>query len=387
MKLAIKRIDFLRILNFATQIIPAKSPESQFMNFLIRCKIDGLSIIASDGTISTEVYQTLKNEKGDDVIFHIEEGFIQVPAKYFLDIIAKIGGDMVTLEMVDSSMLNVSDGINNFNLKTKAGEEYPDVNLALPEDVQGLTVKLSDFKKLFDATSFAAATRGPKELFQGINLRAKEGKLYFLATDSYRMARYAVPLSDMSQEVDFTCPVKALDMVSRISEEGDCKIYFDAQRALFVANGITLSTRLIRGEFPSADRLIPTSFDCTCKMNTQEFLNAADLIKIVSSYDNNKTYAARMVLSKDTGVTLSAKASNYGDGKSVLRENVIQLPEDQTVFEIGFNLDYVVAAVKALNSPSFTFEFVSPTRMFMLKNDDPENVQIVTPIRMNSFDN
>lgn len=386
MKLAIKRVEFLKILNFANQIIPAKSPESQFMNFLLRCNEEGLSVIASDGTISTKIEQPLKNSQGEDIIFNINPGFIQVPAKYFLDIISKIGGDMVTIEMVDSTMLNISDGINNFNLKTKAGEEYPDVNLAIPENNNGLSVQLADFKKLFDATSFAAATRGPKELFQGINIRAHDGKLYFLATDSYRMARYAVPLEDSQAQIDFTCPVKALDMVSKISEEGSCTIYFDEQSALFVSNGITLSTRLIRGEFPSADRIIPASFEYTCKMNTSEFLNAADLIKVVTSYEN-KNNQVKLILSKDTGVTLTAKSTNYGDGKTVLRESEISLPEGQSIFEIGFNLEYAVAAVKALNSQSFTFEFVSPTRMFMLKNDDPENIQIVTPIRMNSFEN
>ena len=386
MKLAIKRLEFLRMLNFANQIIPAKSPESQFMNFLLECKEDGLSIIASDGTISTKVEQTLKNEKGEDVILNINPGFIQIPARYFLDIVSKIGGDIVTLEMVDSTLLNVSDGSNNFNLKTKAGEEYPDVNLVIPEEKKGLTVKISDFKKLFDATAFAAATRGPKELFQGINIRANDGKLYFLATDSYRMARYAVALNDTEVNVNFTSPVKALDMVSKISEDGDCTIYFDDQRALFVSNGITLSTRLIRGEFPSADKIIPSAFDYSCSLKTKDFLDAADLIKIVSSIEN-KNCQARLILNKDGGATLTAKSANYGDGKVTLKGAVLSLPEDQNVFEIGFNVDYVVASVKALNSDTFTFEFVSPTRMFMVKNDDVENIQIVTPIRMNAFEN
>ncbi len=385
MKLAIKRLEFLRILNFANQIIPAKSPESQFMNFLVECREDGLSIIASDGTISTKVDQPLKNEKGEEIILNIEPGFIQIPARLFLDIISKIGGDNVTLKLCDSTLLNVSDGVNDFNLKTKDGNEYPNVNLSLPSEIKGLNVKISDFKKLFDTTAFATATRGPKELFQGINIRSNNGKLYFLATDSYRMARYAVELKDCDQELNFTSPVKALDMVSKISEEGECTIYFDDQRALFVSNGITLSTRLIRGEFPSADRIIPVSFDYSCKLKTKDFLEAADLIKIVSVIEN-KNCQARLILSKDTGATLTAKSTNYGDGKVTLKCSEINLPEDQNVFEIGFNIDYVVASVKALNSEEFSFEFVSPTRMFMVKNDDVENIQIVTPIRMNTFD-
>lgn len=386
MKLAIKRAEFLKILNFVNQVIPAKSPESQFLNFLLTCNEDSLSVTASDGTISTKYVQPLKDKDGKDVIFNIEPGFIQVPARYFLDIVSKIGGDVVTLEMVDSTLLNVSDEVNNFNLKTKDGREYPDVNLSVMENSKGIKVDLNDFRKLFDATSFAAATRGPKELFQGINVRAANGKLYFLATDSYRMARYSVPLSDSEIELNFTCPVKALDMVSKIGEEGECQIFFDEQSAIFISDNVTLSTRLIRGEFPSADRIIPTHFDYSCSINTQEFLNAADLIKIVSSIENKNCHA-KLLLSRNGGAELTGKSANYGDGKSSLQGVNVILPEGQDVFEIGFNVDFVVSAVKALNSDKITFDFVSPTRMFMIKNDDPENIQIVTPIRMNSFEN
>jgi DNA polymerase III sliding clamp (beta) subunit (PCNA family) len=85
------------------------------------------------------------------------------------------------------------------------------------------------------------------------------------------------------------------------------------------------------------------------------------------------------------GVTLSAKSTNYGNGTVPLKKSTIVLPETENVFEIGFNVDFATAAVRALNAPKVTFVFVSPTRMFMVKNDDPENIQIITPIRMNSF--
>ena len=386
MKLTIKRIDFLKMLTYAALAIPAKSAEMQFLNFLIDVTENEVNIVASNGDLSTKITLGIKDEKDNTIIYNLEPGCIQTQAKLFLECISKMGGEVITLNMVDSNLLNLSDDTTNFNLVTRAGEEYPDVNLVIPEEKKGLTVKISDFKKLFDATAFAAATRGPKELFQGINIRANDGKLYFLATDSYRMARYAVALNDTEVNVNFTSPVKALDMVSKISEDGDCTIYFDDQRALFVSNGITLSTRLIRGEFPSADKIIPSAFDYSCSLKTKDFLDAADLIKIVSSIEN-KNCQARLILNKDGGATLTAKSANYGDGKVTLKGAVLSLPEEQNVFEIGFNVDYVVASVKALNSDTFPFEFVSPTRMFMVKNDDVENIQIVTPIRMNAFEN
>jgi DNA polymerase-3 subunit beta len=384
MKLTIKRLDFLRLLTYVSQAIPAKSAESQFMNFLIDCEEDKVAIVASDGTISAKIEQPLKDAKGNDVIINIEKGLIQTPAKYLLDIVAKMSGDIVTLNLVDTNFLNISDDTSTFNLITKAGEEYPDVDLKVPEGNKGFKVSLVDLKRLYDTTAYAVATKGPKDLYYGINVKAKDGKLYFLTTDSYRMARMAVAEPDKEADFVFTCPVKALSMVTNITAAGDCMIYFDEQRALFVSDGVTLSTRLIRGDFPSIDRIIPPSFPYAITVDKDEFLAAADRVKIISSAED-KNSQVKLTISKDTGVTISARSTNYGNSSEVLKKATYILPENENVFEIGFNVDFAVDAVRALGAGKISFVFASPTRMFMAKNDDPENIQIITPIRMSNL--
>ena len=384
MKLTIKRVDFLKMLTYAAQAIPSRNAESQFLNYLIDVKEDGVSIIASNGDISTKVTQPLKDEKDNTIIFNAQPGMIQTQAKLFLDCISKMGGDVITLTMVDSNLLNLADDTTNFNLVTRSGEEYPDVDLNIPEEGEGFKVSLLDLKKLFDTTSYAVATKGPKELYYGINIRAEGGKLTFLTTDSYRMAALSIPEAEQNTSFVFTCPVKALDMITRIDEAREVTIYFDEQRALFVAGNITLSSRLLRGDFPSVDRLIPPSFPYRVSMNTTDFLSAADRVKIISSVEDRNSQV-KMTLTKENGVTLSARSTNFGNSSEVLKKASVEFDDDNTIFEIGFNIDFAVDAVKALKSEQITFVFASPTRMFMVKNDDKENIQIITPIRMSSY--
>lgn len=384
MKLTIKRIDFLKMLNYAAQAIPSKNAEMQFLNYLIVVHDDSVDVIASNGDLSTKVTQNAKDEKGNDIIFNSESGMIQTQAKLFLDCISKMGGEIITLTMVDSNLLNLSDETTNFNLVTRAGEEYPDVDLNVPSDAKGFEVMLSDLKLLFETTSYAVATKGPKDLYYGINVRAENGKLTFLTTDSYRMASLSVPAENQDTSFVFTCPVKALDMVTRIDENGKVTIYFDEQRALFVSGNVTLSSRLLRGDFPSIDRLIPPSFPYSVKVDTAEFLSAADRVKIISSAEDRNSQV-RFTISKDTGVSLSARSTNFGNSNEVLRKAQLTLPEEVNIFEIGFNIDFAVDAVKALKSDKVTFVFASPTRMFMVQNENPENIQIITPIRMSTY--
>lgn len=384
MKLTIKRIDFLKMLTYAALAIPAKSAEMQFLNFLIDVTENEVNIVASNGDLSTKITLGIKDEKDNTIIYNLEPGCIQTQAKLFLECISKMGGEVITLNMVDSNLLNLSDDTTNFNLVTRAGEEYPDVDLKVQNENIGFKVSLADLKKLYDTTSYAVATKGPKELYYGINVKASNGKLTFLTTDSYRMASLSIPEENQDASFSFTCPVKALDMVTKIEQNSDVTIYFDEQRALFVSGKITLSSRLLRGDFPSADRLIPAEFPYSVTMDTSEFLSSADRVKIISSFEDRNSQV-RLTLSKDTGVTLSARSTNAGNSSETLRKATIVLPDDVNIFEIGFNIDFAVDAVKALKSDKITFVFFSATRMFMVKNDNPENIQIITPIRMSSY--
>ena len=385
MKLTIKRNEFLRRLSFTAQAVPSRSAEAQYRNYLIEVKEDGVSVIASDGDRSCKAFSSRKDEKGNDIILSLEPGLIQVQAKTLLEIRAKLSSDIVTLVRVDTNFLNVSDDVSNYNLITKAGEEYPDVALSVPEGKMGFKVQVKDRKKLFDTTAYAAASRGPKPLFFGVNVRAQGGKLYFLATDSYRRARNAVSVEDQAAEFNFTCSVKTLNRVTGLNPEDRVTIYLDDQRALFVGKNCRVSTRLIQGDFPTPDRIIPPSFPYQVTLKAQEFLVAADRVKIIILNADDRNNRVRLTLSKDSGVTISANSTSMGNASETLKPLSLVRPDNENVFEVGFNVDYVTAAVKALQSDEITLTFSSPNRRFMAKNKDPENIQIITPIRLSSY--
>lgn len=384
MTLTIKRSHFLKMLTYAGMAIPSRSAEVYQSNYLITVRADGVSVVASNDDMACKVDQSMKDEEGNDIILNAEPGSFQTPAKYLLDIVSKLGSDVVTLKMVDTNLLNISDDSTEFNLSTRASDAYPDVDLTIPEDGQTLVVPLKDLKRLYDTTSYAVSPKGAKELYMGINIKASNGVLSFTATDTYRLAIYSIPEKNTEVEFNFTCPIKALDMITRAEDGGECTIYFDGNRTLFSTGSIVLYSRLLRGEFPSLERLIPSRFLYKLTCDTEEFLAAADRVKIISSAEDKKSQV-KLTISRQNGAVLSARSVNYGNSQSVLRKSSFEMPEDQDIFEIGFNIDFAIEAVKALKSDKFTFNFDNPTRTFMVKNEDPENIQIITPIRMSSY--
>ncbi len=384
MRLTVKRQYLLKVLTFVSAAIPTKTAESQFMNFLIDIKENQVSIIASDGIITAKGVLH-KIEEGEEAIIASEEGCFQTQAKVLLDMIRSFSGPIVTFTMVDTNFVYISDEITEVNLYTKAGEEYPNVDLYIPEDAIGFKASIKDLKNLYDATAFAVATKGPRELFYGINVSARNGRLYFIATDSFRLARLSVLKDDKEKDVDFsfTAPVKALNLLTSLPENEDCTIYFDEERALFSIGDNLISTRLLVGDFPSLERLIPTSFPYSVTIATSDFLSASERVRIISSEDREPS--VKLTISRDSGVILSSHSTNYGNSQEVIKNATYVLPEGESLFEIVFKINFAIDAVRALKSDNITFIFTSAVQIFMVKNEDEENVQIITPIRPSSF--
>ncbi|MDY5970230.1 MAG: hypothetical protein SPI99_00840, partial [Candidatus Enterosoma sp.] len=106
-------------------------------------------------------------------------------------------------------------------------------------------------------------------------------------------------------------------------------------------------------------------------------------VKIISSMDGRNSQV-RLNLNKDS-IYLYARSTNFGNSQETFHDVKITMPEDVNVFEIAFNVDFVMEAVKALKSETFTLCLSSPTKIFMVKNDDPTNIQIITPIRLSNY--
>lgn len=383
MKLVIKRKEFLSILSSLIQIIPTKSSEVLFFDFSIKCEKDKLIVIASDGIISMKIEQGIKNEEGEDIILNIEEGHILTPAKVLFDIISKCEGEIISLTLVDSNYLYLSDEKSEFKVVVKPGEEYPDINLSVEENSHSIKVKIEDLRLLYDKTAFAVATKGPRELFYGINVSYANDRISFLATDTYRMAKYTVHgVGD--KDINFTCPLKALTLVKDIEEQGECTIYKDSKSALFVTKKGILATRLLIGDFPGAEGIIPEQLNYVVRMNSEEFIKIAERMSILSDFEK-KNAQIKLTIDEERKVILSANSLELGNSNETVNDAKVEIPQNENIFEIGFNIDFVLPAVKAQDSEYINLCFSSPTKVFLVKSEDKNNIQIITPVRINNY--
>ena len=366
MKFTIKRNSFQKLLENAYEAIPAQTPIAALKNFLIEVTETHLCVIGSDGTLTIQAILDVGEE--DNAIINSVPGKVQIPAKYLLDIIKNLESNIVTLELVDSSLLYVSDEISQFKLNIFRAEEYPDIDIETASK-ESITVNMEDFDKLYSSTSFAVATRGPKELFYGINITAKDNKLTFIATDSFRLARKFVPIEG-DHHVSITVPCKTLNVVSKVADYDEVTMVIDTNKVLFKAGKYTISSKLYNGEFPNVDRIIPSGMAYKLNVNAREFISSIERITIVG---NTKI----LVNASAEQVEISSKDLNVGSSKEVLKGAEFEGER----FSIIFNARFVIEAIKALGSERVTLAFAAENRAFLVNSGDSSITQVITPIR------
>lgn len=372
MKLTIRRAPFQKILEQVFEAIPAQTSEPAYKNFLLDVSDAGITVLGSGGDLSIQGVISVGDK--DNPIINSEAGRVQVPAKLLLDIVKNLRSDIVILQMVDSNVLYVSDEQSQYQLNVMKPEEYPDIDIT-SDSKENVTIPMKEFVSLYGATAFAAATKGPRELFMGVNISILDGRLTFVTTDSFRLARKYVAI-DGEHHVSITVLTKALTVVTHMAENEFVTLYVDPTKALFKIGNMTVVSKLYNGEFPNVDRIIPTEIHYTLTVDARELVSAIGRMKIVADSSSNKPTKILVNAAPDK-VEISTRNATVGSSKEVLTGAVFEGDR----FSILFNGDYVCDAVKALNSEKVTLAFCGDNRAFLVKSDDESVTQVITPMR------
>lgn len=376
MKIEVLRKPLVNVLTRALRAIPAKNADNTFLCFLLETTQEGLSVTASNGVVSLRIKLPIKDRLENEQIKNIEVGGVCAPASMLTSFVSALSDDWVELR-TDANYLYITDGKAKYELITKSGEEYPNIEFTPSDYADEVKLKSEDFHKAFVAVKDSVAIRGAKDLFYGINIKNSEGKLTFTATDTFRVARFTLDGSDIN-DFDFTAPVVALSLVDGL--EGGIAIHYDDNSALFVAEDIVVSTRLLAGDFPEMGRIIPLQFAYSISINTDTILSAINSMLLIASANANNN-PVRFEFSKDT-CFVYASSPTYGNGKCPISFNLVSIADgNDDTFSITFNAEYVTTAIKALSSDKVTLLFNSNMSPFEIVGDDKHNLQLETPIR------
>ncbi|MFN8577658.1 MAG: DNA polymerase III subunit beta [Candidatus Sericytochromatia bacterium] len=308
----------------------------------------------------------------------LTSGKISLPARVLQDIISKLPVDkdveIQVNEFGTETLLKC--GRSKFNLKSLNADDFPPLpQLDIDNSVQlNRELMAQGIKK----TIFAASTDTTKNVLNGVKLYLNNEKLEMAATDGYRLAVKTIH-SESKAEQGFSVivPSRALNELSRLLSLGKEEMITVSQLANQLVFGIDdkiLSTRLIEGQYPDYNRIIPKNLDKILSFDRAEFLSTVDRVAAISSVE--KVNLVKMEI-KNNEVTLSSSTPESGQS-----DETIEVNYQGDHFEINFNARFLMDAVRNFDTEQINFHLAGSLSPGILKgNDDETYFCMIMPIR------
>ncbi len=371
MKFSIKKDVLLQSLNSVSKALSSKNLIPVLSGIKFNLTNNGLFLSASDNDISIENFiDKDKLDKIDNV------GCTVIQGKYILEIIRKLEGRIVNIELLDGIKVLISCGNSEFNLNCMDGNEFP--NLDLEEKKDPVILKKSEFKDLIYKTSFAVSQQETRPILTGINFKISENKLECIATDSYRLAKKRITLNNnFEQEVNVVIPGKNLIELTKILEENgsDMEMHIFNNKVLFKFDNTLFQTRVLSGTFPDVNRLIPEKFELSIKTNTNELYNVIDRASLLTSEKDKNIIKFEC---EDKEVVVSSYSPEIGK----VEEKILVEKNNDKNISISFSSRFMMDAIKSIESKNVILNFNNEVQpIIVLDEKDDSLLQLILPIK------
>ena len=377
MKFTINRNQFINQINNVQRAISSKTTIPILTGMKLVATQQGLIVTGSNVDISVQNLIAQDNEDNELEIASL--GAIVLPARFFNEIIKKLPGEKFTLEIIENNQTLITSGNSEFTLNGLDANNYP--HLPEVENNDQLTIAAEILHQLVNETVFSASTQENRPILTGLHLKITGNELLAVATDSHRLAQRKVTINNQSQNnYDIVIPAKSLVELVRSfrDSEQDVKISISENQILFEFTQTLFYSRLLEGNYPATDRLIPQESSTQLEFEAKTLLDSVERASLLAHAGRNNV--VRLVIEKAT-----KKATIYGNSPEVgtVEEDLQPLSLTGEDLEIAFNPDYLKDAVRALGDTRIRLEFTAPLHPFTLKpTSDVENfIQLITPVR------
>ncbi len=307
----------------------------------------------------------------------VEPGTCILPAKLFGDIVRRLPEGPVTVVVDDHSYkVAIRAGYASFTISAENADDYPE----LPDVNDGRPVRIpqSKLKELISGTIFAVADNQARPIHNGVKFEVRDDSITAVAVDGFRLARRTYhPEEPLKREMNFVVPSQGLKELEKILTDTDepASFLLGTKHILFQVGTATLVCRLLEGDFLDWRRVVPTGSPIKLVANVSDFASSVERVGLIVSEKNKSP--VRCIFSDQevqmrTSNTIGAaedKCSFAGDGKET---------------EIGFNVRYLIDALRAVPSDEVTLELTNGLSPIVLTPVDEKHdfSYMVLPVRI-----
>lgn len=361
-------------LNISLRAITSKTTMPILIGIMIEAKDGHLIFSSTDLDISIEyrIRAEIHNE-----------GITVIPARHFSELVKKLPNILLDLEILANGQLKINYGKSVVHLNTFNAQEYP--QLGKPKDGLFFTLKAEELASAVFFTAVAAGQEGNKAIFTGILLDLQEDYINVVATDTHRLASQKIRLLKKEGEVEYwrnpIVPAKYFVEACRMfrPEDTDVTLQIGKGYIAYHLENLLITTRLIEGAYPDYQAVIPKSYTSRVRLLRRSISDALERAFLMTKDEvKNRACSVSLDISEQL-ITIDTQSAEVGN---IHEEIAIFLEGEET--KIGFNLKYILEALKAMKEEELYFDLTgvqSPAILRPIEAKD-EYLFLVLPMKL-----
>jgi DNA polymerase-3 subunit beta len=367
MEFKIDKNEFLRGLYLASGIADRKSTLPILANVLLRTEgKDKVLCGATDLSVTTVALLNARVEK---------EGGLTVVARQLYEIVKGLPGDEVLVRRNDQNWAEIRCGKVEFKVVGMPDRDYP--KLPNIQEAETFKVDSATLREMIGKTIFSVSLDETRQHLSGVLFESDGAQGRMVSTDGHRLSKVGRALPGGPKlATGILIPRKGVIELRRAIEnrETPCAIGVHQGNFVLKADDVGLSVKLIDGQFPPYDQVIPKDNDRAVVVSRSAFLDALKRVALMSS---DKTWGVRIGLEKGK---LRIESDNPDLGAA---KEEIDVPYKGTAMQIGFNARYFIELLTEIGTPEVRLELSGELDPGVVRPaDGSDYVGVVMPMRL-----
>jgi DNA polymerase-3 subunit beta len=327
MEFSVKKFDLLQELSLTQGVVERKTTIPILGNILCEASGNHITLTATDLELSIRTSCEAKVKK---------EGAGTIPAKKLLELVRLLPEGEIRFKLLENHWVQILADRKTYKMVGMAKDNFPAIP-AFPHPIATIPAKI--LSSLIARTAFAISNEESRYTLNGALLLLKPEAVTMVATDGHRLAVAEIDhkFDGLTREVRPLVPKKALAEVQRLASEAgeDAEIEFalDESHLFFRAGERLLISRMLTGQFPNYEAVLPRDNNRKVVIERGEM---SDAVKRVAQLADTRSHAVKLSVSTE-GIEISASSPEYGEAKETIEKEYKGEP-----IAIGFNAQYMI---------------------------------------------
>ena len=304
------------------------------------------------------------------------EGEITIPSRLLTSYINYLKDEKVDLSVEEGDSVLVQTGDSKTKIKGIPAAEFPSIPAVEKEG--GFTVSAKDLSLAINQVAFAAALNTTRPILTGVYFDVSKDESKMVATDSYRLAEKTLKVKNATGDIACIVPVKTIlelgAILSMTKEDSEVEVVVSKNQILFSVDKIKITSRLIEGQFPNYQQVIPKTTKTKTHLDAAELSLVLKRINLFAKENNNKV----LLKAGQKGVTVTTDTTQYGVGEVEIKTKI-----EGENNEIALNSQFILDVLSNIGSDEIILELGESTNPAIIRPSGKEDyTHIIMPLKI-----